>query len=237
MIVSLLAAFIVLVHSFPAYAGENTVLRIEAENNKGKINASCIMDGLNNVTNGKIRIKYNPAELTLTKTTVGNALTNIMTEINDSITGNKEPGEIVIAFASAEAVEQKGSIIEMEFQQGSQFQSEKDIELELSVEEFSMDGTEISVSSENGIIPGSSSEKPTDETNPPDEGNNEEKPGTESGSTNTERGSKEEKSAAEKKAGKTVKTGDNTVVGEVISLAICSIIVGGLIIARKKICK
>lgn len=79
------------------------------------VQAACEAQNAGKLTNGKLRIKYDTEKLKLEKSQVGAALEGFACEINDCIQGNKEEGEVVLAFASSEAKEVDGSMILLTF--------------------------------------------------------------------------------------------------------------------------
>ncbi|WP_343084901.1 hypothetical protein [Blautia producta] len=225
----------------PVLAQGNTTVRVDAVNTGSRITASCVMEGSGTVTNGKIRLKYDPDELVLQSTAAGDMLSDMLVQVNDPLTGNKEPGEIVFVFAGAEPIEGNGNILDMEFQPGEKFQPETGAEIQVSVEEFASDGTEGDVTAENGTVPGKSPETPPDAEEPPtpetptspDDGNKEEQVGNQ----NTEKnegtsGTKTEKTPVTKSADKkqitktktqTVKTGDENQIMPFAIAAVCAL--------------
>ena len=106
------------VQAMPVWAAGETEIAL----NPGKAQeggqvqvAGEITDG-REVTNGKIRIHYDASKLTLTADSAGGALSGALCEVNDCLTGNKEEGEIVAAFASSSPLTEDGSLLDMTFQ-------------------------------------------------------------------------------------------------------------------------
>ena len=91
------------VQAMPVWAAGGTEIAL----NPGKaqegsqVQVNCEITDAQEVTNGKIRIHYDASKLVLTADSVGGALSGALCEINDCLTGNKDEGEIVAAFASS----------------------------------------------------------------------------------------------------------------------------------------
>lgn len=122
-------------------------------------------------TNGKIRITYNPDQLTLKSDAEGKILSSSMNVVNDVLTGTKDEGEIVLVFASSSSIEETGSLLEMEFALSSSVRTGDSIVLNAALEEFknNKDPLELStveaeytVGEEKGTsqTPGDSTQKP-----------------------------------------------------------------------------
>lgn len=246
----------------PVLADGKSAIRIESENGSNGMTASCVMDETGTVTNGKIRIYYNPDELVLAETQAGEAVSGTLVQINDTLTGNKAPGEIVFVFANAEPLEVKGTLLHMEFEQGEQFDAEKGSEIQLSVEELALEGTELEVSAENGIVPGKTQNEPPankpgkEEPDSPDDGEdkNRSSDGDENAEQDTERKENTDdpsKKASNSNAGgtkatssveqeaktkiKTVKTGDEINIAVPMTAAVLALgTIGGLLIKKRK---
>ena len=82
----------------------------------GQVQVACEITDGREVTNGKIRIHYDASKLTLTADSAGGARVRGLCEVNDCLTGNKEEGEIVAAFASSSPLTEDGSLLDMTFQ-------------------------------------------------------------------------------------------------------------------------
>lgn len=249
----LLAIGLAAMQAEPVLAQEDTTVRVDAVNTGSKITASCVMEGSGTVTNGKIRLKYDPDELVLQSTAAGDVLSDVLVQVNDSLTGNKEPGEIVFVFASAEPIKGNGNILDMEFKPGEKFQPETGAEIQVAVEEFASDGVVGVVTAENGTVPGKAQETPPDAEEPltpetptsPDDGNKEEQeekqnPDTEksegTSGTKTEKtpGTKSaDKKQATKNKTQTVKTGDENPILLFVITAVCALGAAGVIITVK----
>lgn len=114
-----LAGAVILKPTAVIQAAEPAELYIQAQNYDEKENTqklSCMIRNGENITNGKLRIYYDEEKAQLTEAKAGDALKDAMTEINDCLTGNKEPGELVEVFASAENILSQGSLLDLEIQ-------------------------------------------------------------------------------------------------------------------------
>ena len=110
------------------------------------LDVSCVLENGENVTNGKLRIKYDPNQLTLTETGAGDVMANALTEINDCLTGNKAEGEIVGVFASANNITPDGSMFKMKFQLKDEVKEGDQIKFDVSVEKLAGDAGDVAVS-------------------------------------------------------------------------------------------
>lgn len=149
----IIAAALVVMQALPVFAAEQSKVTLKSEkweNNVLKV--SCMIEGDDTITNGKLRIKYNPQELALQKTEAGEIVSGTLVQINDCLVGNKEPGEIVFVFANAEPLEADGSLVDMTFQAGESFDEKNGSEIQVSVEELSSDGTEVETRVENSVV-------------------------------------------------------------------------------------
>ena len=133
---------------------ESTVLieskKIKAEDTQ--VQTSCSVSGDLQATNGKFRITYNPQELVLKEASTGDALSSAMVQINDPINGNKSEGEIVFVFASAESINLNGSLLNLVFEKGSDFQKDTQAVIQVKVEELDNDGTALTAGTQEGMI-------------------------------------------------------------------------------------
>ncbi|HIU77557.1 MAG TPA: hypothetical protein IAC62_16835 [Candidatus Pelethocola excrementipullorum] len=129
-----------------------SVQEVKIKSGETKAEATLSASGSDTVTNGKIRIKYDPQKITLKSAEVGEALKETMTQVNEPLTGNKPEGEIVLVFASAEPVSLKGAMLDMEFQTGSGFDETSGAEIEVAVEELGRDGADLECTAVNGSI-------------------------------------------------------------------------------------
>lgn len=100
-------------------AAENPKIFMKVQDYKKEdktLQVNCMMENGEDVTNGKLRVYYEAEKITLVSDETGEALSEGMLEVNDCLTGNKEEGEMVLAFASAQAVAADGSLLDMEFE-------------------------------------------------------------------------------------------------------------------------
>lgn len=117
-----------------------------------QVQTSCSVSGDLQATNGKFRITYNPQELVLKEASTGDALSGAMVQINDPINGNKSEGEIVFVFASAESINLNGSLLNLVFEKGSDFQEDTQAVIQVKVEELDNDGTALTAGTQEGMI-------------------------------------------------------------------------------------
>jgi hypothetical protein len=99
-------------------AAENPKVFMDVQEYKKEdksLQVSCKMEKGDDVTNGKLRVFYDAEKLTLVSSETGEALSKGMLEVNDCLTGNKAEGEMVLAFASAQAVAAEGSLLDISF--------------------------------------------------------------------------------------------------------------------------
>ena len=149
------AVMIVVMQSLSALAASDITVSLNAEkitSSSKTVTVTCDMAGQGSVTNGKLRIKYDPKALVLEKSSAGNGLSGAMTQINDPITGNKAEGEIVVAFASAQALKTEGTMIELQFKIADGFPKESGSEISVAVEEFGLDGKTVEANAKNCIV-------------------------------------------------------------------------------------
>lgn len=101
-----------------AKAAENqqAVVSIQKEESQDGIRCTVkLVDG-QDIISGKIRITYNDRQLKLKKAEAGESLQQALSEINDCVDGNKPEGEIVLAFASSDAIPAAKNLLNMEFE-------------------------------------------------------------------------------------------------------------------------
>ncbi len=149
------AVMIIVMQSLSALAASDITVSLNAEkitSSSKTVTVTCDMAGQGSVTNGKLRIKYDPKALVLEKSSAGNGLSGAMTQINDPITGNKAEGEIVVAFASAQALKTEGTMIELQFKIADGFPKESGSEVTVAVEEFGLDGKTVEANAKNCIV-------------------------------------------------------------------------------------
>lgn len=133
------------VQAMPVWAAGGTEIAL----NPGKaqegsqVQVNCEIADAQEVTNGKIRIHYDASKLVLTADSVGGALSGALCEINDCLTGNKDEGEIVAAFASSASLSEDGSLIEMTFQLAEGVKAYDTADIRVDIEELAGDSGNI----------------------------------------------------------------------------------------------
>lgn len=212
---SSIAAALLLVLStvIPVYA-EGTIAEVrtpEIEAGASKAAASCQITGAGDVTNGKLRITYDSSVLSLESAVKGSALSGAMVQINDPVNGNKPEGEIVLAFASAEAFAPEGSLLDMTFQ-NTGLQPGDSTDIEVKVEELASDGAVVETENGTGTIYMKEEADPLPPDGPgedpgeaPGDNDNNDPPDTPQGGDQTDKPSKPDKEPP-----KTVKNTSNT---------------------------
>lgn len=137
------------VQIMPVQAAETATVQMNVESYSSAdrtLDVSCMLENGENVTNGKLRFKYDPNQLTLTETGAGDVMANVLTEINDCLTGNKAEGEIVGVFASANNITPDGSMFKMKFQLKDEVKEGDQIKFDVSVEKLAGDAGDVAVS-------------------------------------------------------------------------------------------
>lgn len=125
--------------TIPAYASGNPSVALESAgmDAAGKtLWVNCNLERMDTVTNGKVRITYDGNKLKLLENQKGGALSNGMCEVNDCLTGNKEEGEIVLAFASSEELSAKGCLANMKFSVADAAADGEEVKLKIAVEKM-----------------------------------------------------------------------------------------------------
>lgn len=210
---SSIAAALLLVLStvIPVYA-EGTIAEVrtpEIKAGASKASASCQITGVGDVTNGKLRITYDPSVLSLESAVKGSALSGAMVQINDPVNGNKPEGEIVLVFASAEAFAPVGSLLDMTFQ-NTGLQPGGSTDIEIKVEELASDGAMVEAENGTGTIYMKEEADPLPPDGPGEDpgeapGDNDDLPDTPQGGNQTDKPSQPDKEPP-----KTVKNTSNT---------------------------
>lgn len=264
-IIAAAVAVISMVHPTSVYAdGGGTVLieSKEVKTGETQIQTSCIVSGDVYATNGKLRITYDPQQMVLKEAAAGEALGGSTIQINDPVNGNKEEGEIVFVFAAAQSFKLEGSMLDMVFSSGSDFQAGNDARIQVDVEELDNESTKVEVSAQEGRITAETENTQTPDTdspgtNNPDTGSPD---GSNAGKDNIEKGEPggENKNLngthkvteGQKKSGgnttktsagssgstkaKNVKTGDDIEVFGFIEAGITSVVIIGALLGIKK---
>lgn len=245
----LLAVTIVAAQSLIAFAEETTTVNLTAEAIKESgqnIKAVCSISGAGEVSNGKIRIKYDGGQLHLKSDAAGAALKAAMCEINDCQNGNKEEGEIVFAFASAAPLKEDGAMLEMEFQVADTVTKGDTINITADVEKMAGDQGDIKVENAKMSVQMGEANQGQDQTpggtdadkDPSGIGGNESQDSTDSQvDTGKKAETKKQSQSASAEKSKSVKTGDETNVTAFIVIAgimAAVIAAGGFVIYRQR---
>lgn len=119
-------------------AGSNTISVQAGEVIKGESSwvVSVNIDGDQPYSNGKLRIAYDADKLTLKDDRVGGLLTNASTQINDVLHGNKQEGEVVFVFASANTLKTGGTLLNLTFGLKDSVKAGDELAVNVSAEEF-----------------------------------------------------------------------------------------------------
>lgn len=233
LITVLAVAALMVFQTISVWAASSVFVSIKAETVLkigGQVSVTCNMEGESKVSNGKLRIQYNPEELVLKDAKTGAALAGTMVQINDPLTGNKSPGEVVFVFANAVGIPASGEILELVFQAGQAFQSEKGAEVQVSVEEFGEDGTNLRVTSQNGIVYGETKDS---NENTSQNGSNEDS----SSDKNSEEdnSSKDTETNSEDRENEIVNTGDETnLMIPIVAATISLFVIVAILMGKKK---
>ena len=117
----LLAAVAMLSQGITVSAEGMAEIALNVTSIKGNdIDIVCDIKGGESITNGKLRINYNPEQIELSeKAQKGEAAGNAMVVINDPVSGasgaNPKTDEIVVAFAGSEEIKGEGTLVDMRF--------------------------------------------------------------------------------------------------------------------------
>lgn len=123
-------------------AGSGKLYLYAEENKNGTVNLICKSEGIGDISNGKIRIRYEAEKLTLKKSEIGKALSKSVYQINDCVQGTKEEGEVVLAFSSSKSFDSDGEWICLTLSMKGNY-SLTDLKCELSLEELAAQGQAI----------------------------------------------------------------------------------------------
>lgn len=151
-LVSLVMAVLLCLTGITAMAAEDATVSIKgASVSEGakEWKVSCNIAGSGKITNGKVRITYDPSQLELQSDEIGAALSGATSDINDSLEGgNKEPGEALLVFASASELDANGSLMDMVFALKDGVKNGDKIEIQVKVEELACNGEDINFTEE-----------------------------------------------------------------------------------------
>ncbi len=133
------------VQAMPVWAAGETEIALNPGKAQegGQVQVACEITDGREVTNGKIRIHYDASKLTLTADSAGGALSGALCEVNDCLTGNKEEGEIVAAFASSSPLTEDGSLLDMTFQLADGVKAGDTADIQVDIEELAGDSGDI----------------------------------------------------------------------------------------------
>lgn len=146
-LLSIMLTLMLCLTGFTVQAAEDATVSITADGvaaGAKNWNVSCNISGSGKVTNGKVRITYDPDQLELQSDEVGEALNGATSDINDSLEGgNKEPGEVLLVFASASELDANGSMLNMVFNVSDNVKTGDALEIQVKVEELACNGEDI----------------------------------------------------------------------------------------------
>jgi len=157
---------------FSAEAADGASIFMKASKTIGSdiVTVSCEIDGAGEITNGKLRIHYEADKLEFQKWETGQGLTeNFMTEVNDPVQGNRQPGEVIFVFASSKAQRVQGSLVNLTFRQkdGAVIQAS---DFAVAVEELENGAASVQVESGENTYTEVAPDKPTEPDKPIDPG-------------------------------------------------------------------
>ncbi len=206
--------------ALPVYAAESASVVLQEEKTDRESNTiqiSCQMSQLNGVSNGKIRIGYDGEKVKLTENTAGDLLKDALYETNDCLTGNKAEGEIVYAFASANAIPTEGCFAQLKFQLTDQVTDGENIRFTVSVEKLAGTEGDVSVEYSNLTVKvptkqSDSIQDPADKSDDKENGQNIEKNNTQD-TTTTEK-SQESVKKGSTNSGKKITGGSTSVISK-----------------------
>lgn len=149
---------------------------------------SCMIKSGENVTNGKIRIFYDPEKAELQSSEAGDALSGALLEINDCLTGNKPEGEMIAVFASSQDISADGSLVDLKFKLQDGVKKGDEILFRTEVDKMSGDDGDIEAEAlELAYIVGDN-EKPKDDNDGETEDEDKKTPGGSQTGTGNEGG-------------------------------------------------
>ncbi len=173
--------------AFPVYASGNPAVVLEsagASLEDRTLKVACNIENADQVTNGKVRVTYDQSQLKLLENQTGRAISDsdALCEVNDCITGNKEEGEIVYAFASSKEMPSEGCLANMSFAIFDQTAAGDEIKIKVSVENIAGKTGELQSESKNLTIKveekeDNSGNNGDDENNPGDNTGDNKRPG------------------------------------------------------------
>ncbi|MGN0294181.1 MAG: hypothetical protein ACI4D3_09290 [Lachnospiraceae bacterium] len=216
------------------YAAENSKITLEnqeIDTEKGTMQVNCAISGADQVTNGKLRILYDGSQLHLKANEKGDIVSNALCELNDCINGNKEEGEIVIAFASAGGLPAEGYLTNMTFELDENVKADDVIKITVAVEKLAGNNGDLPVEKKDLSV---SVSKKGEEMDPGEETANEDYSKGQSGSNQQNTGSGQSSAGGKTDAGKPVDTGDYVnVLWPAAMMAAAGAVIVGIVRKRK----
>lgn len=197
----------------PVRAAETAKIYMKADEysaDAGTLKVSCVIENGDNITNGKLRFYYDSDKLTLTGTEAGDALGNAMTEINDCLTGNKEEGEIVTAFASSDNISADGTMFTMQFDLKDGVKEGDEINFEIKNEKLAGDSGDVTAEVQTSVYTVGEDMTGTPGGSGDGSGEDGDKNGGSSDTSDKNGSTGSDKTDTE--GSKTIKTGDNSAV-------------------------
>lgn len=188
----------------------------------------CKMQIKDEVTNGKLRITYDDKQIKLLSSESGEGIGNGMCEINECLTGNKKEGEIVVAFASADALPKEGNLLELTFELEKSVKDKDPVQVELKIEKLANQDTEVEATGDSLTFTAENGEIEDSDNNQEQNDDSEEE-----SKENDIQGDKNHQNGTASKP-KRVKTGDNTgIFSLVVAGGTAIAIAAGCIISKK----
>lgn len=216
------------------HAAENPKVFMEIQDYKKEdksLQVSCMMENGDDVTNGKLRVFYEAEKITLVSSESGEALSGGMVEVNDCLTGNKEEGEMVLAFASAQAVAADGSLLDIAFELKDDVKEGDKITFQIEAEKLAGDRGNHEASTPKIIytVGGEQEEEGQNKDDNKDNNKDNKDDGKSTPSGNDKKGGSSKKGGG-------VKTGDESPVGFYLALGAgaIAVILGSKVVLTKK---
>lgn len=128
--------------------GQGTVYLRSIENSGNSLRVICGMEGIESFTNGKLRIRYDASQVKLLETEKGELLDGFVTAVNDPVTGNRQEGEVILAFASEESAVGNGTLLTLHFEKAESANG-KPMDVAIQVEELASESGKITPKEES----------------------------------------------------------------------------------------
>lgn len=157
-------------------AAENPTVALKSDivrEGDKEVRVVCKISGAQDITNGKLRITYDPQQVNLSENLVGLGLEGVLHEINDTISGNKKEGEIVIVFASEKKIAFEGEVLQMMFKLQDGVKAGDTLHFNVAAENLAGEGGEVKAEEKTEPViveeknPGGDTNKPGGDTNKP----------------------------------------------------------------------